>query len=101
MDQDKKHGPTKLREVDLAALPLEPGIPALWVDAIEVNVRSDIQVASLQCYLILPDRKIEVSRLQVSVSHLLQMGNVFQRVAAAAQQEAESEAESNGEPSDE
>lgn len=46
----------------------------------DITVRGDVPVGMLRFYAGLPDKLIEVSRLQMSIAHLRQMAEVFCRV---------------------
>lgn len=67
------------RQIDVAALPEEPhgAIPLQWVDHMELSVRGNMNIATLRFFSVLPDRKVEVVRLQAATGFLEGVANLL------------------------
>lgn len=67
--------------LDTRALPKEsdPSLGLLWVDRMELSIRSDVPIATLRFYGVVTDRLCEAARLQTSISHLQAIADLLCR----------------------
>ncbi len=62
-------------------LPTEsPALPSVWVDTMNLVIRTDIPVAMMRLYTFIPpDKMLEVVRYHTSVAHLRDMTKILCR----------------------
>ena len=56
-----------------------PALPTIWIDRMQLGVRSDAPVATLRFHTALQDCLVESCRLQVSTDHLKRITDVLCR----------------------